>query len=89
MNDIEKVIEGLEYCSSGRGGSCISCPGGMECWCDEAIKLLKEKEPIVPKLGGKAGPFGTEWYQCGACSGQIDPYDKYCRHCGQVVEWDE
>ena len=46
MNDIEKVIEGLEYCSRRRGGSCISC-SGRECWCDEAIKRLKEQPDIV------------------------------------------
>ena len=48
MNDIENVIEGLEYCKD-REGSCINCPG-RECWCDEAIKLLKEQEERIRKF---------------------------------------
>lgn len=53
-----------------------------------ANNLLKAQEPVVPKLGGDAGPFGTHWYQCGVCSGQINPGDKYCRSCGRQVKWD-
>ena len=56
--------------------------------CEEAIKIVKAQEPTKPKLGGDAGPFGTQWYQCGACSGQIDPGDKYCRTCGRAVKWE-
>jgi hypothetical protein len=31
----------------------------------------------------------TWWYVCGECHGAIDYHDKYCRHCGCVVCWDE
>jgi len=85
MNDIEKVIEGLEYCSRGRGGSCISCPGGLKCWCDEAIKLIKKQEAVKPEWNsGRAF--------CGKC-GQPFPKHRrelrrFCSYCGQEVRWE-
>jgi len=27
-------------------------------------------------------------YQCSSCNGDIDFGDKYCRHCGEVLEYD-
>lgn len=99
MNGIkrEKVIKGLEWCMCEKH-DCYrekGCPyenesddvGCKYALHRDALALLKAQEPTKPKLGGNAGPFGTQWYQCGACSGQIDPGDKYCRTCGREVEW--
>ena len=31
----------------------------------------------------------TMAYQCGACREPIDRGDKYCKHCGEAVDWSE
>lgn len=42
--DRDKIIKGLEYCQMREDGNCIGCPSDMECWCDEAIELLKNRK---------------------------------------------
>ena len=97
MTDREKVIKGLECCvRTIYDWECAdNCPYETQCWdgtmyldlMRDALALLKAQQPIEPKLGGNAGVFGTWWYQCGACSGQINPGDKYCNNCGRSVKW--
>ena len=89
MADIEKVLEGLEYCQRREDGSCIGCPGDMECWCDEAIKLLEKQKPIEPEffMDGLVERFRCK---CGAHlfhTGQSKW--NYCPICGQAVKWDD
>ena len=82
MEDIEKVIKGLEYCQRREDGSCIGCPGDMECWCDEAIELLKKQKPMMPynidKVGGN----------CPICGLRMARGHNYCYQCGQAVKWE-
>ena len=38
------------------------------------------------------GDFKLEYedpFECPKCKGAIDADDKYCRHCGQLVVWDD
>lgn len=35
---------------------------------------------IVTKSSGKFNP--TVWAECSECEKPIDPWDKFCRHCG-------
>jgi hypothetical protein len=49
-------------------------------------KLLKCRKPQSAEIEGG----GNGWYYvCGECHGAINYHDKYCRHCGCVVCWDE
>ena len=35
------------------------------------------------------GSFETAVYLCGACRMSIDCGDKFCKHCGRKVKWDD
>ena len=49
-------------------------------WIDDALKLLKEQEPVKPTWSlGK--PF------CGACGLRIRS-GKYCSECGKPILWE-
>lgn len=63
---------------------------GDRCIAD-AIALLKAQEPVKSEFGGlPSGTIGcTRWYICGQCKYEIDPGDKFCRHCGRAVKWDD
>ena len=87
MDDLQKIINGLEYCSHRDDGSCISCPGDTECWCEEAIKLLEEQQ----------GTGCWEWisedkYRCSECRNTtcVDecmnvPQYLFCPYCGRKM----
>jgi len=90
MSDREKVIKGLE-CAIGIRGlkNCDDCPydNDFNCLgCDivmwDAVKLLKEQEPVRPKR--KLG-----LYICGACETVVYPDDKFCHECGRELDWHE
>lgn len=86
---LEKVIKGLECCV-GFGG-CDKCPYGpdaracMEPMHKEAIALLKEQEPVIPKR------FGVSWF-CGNCKTKLvftrSNKAAYCWRCGKAVKWE-
>ena len=92
MADREKVIKGLEHCSSGDG--CKGCPYSKNesvhvCSFDcirDAIALLKEHEPIQIKILEDYGfiKFG----ECPKCKSFINNrvFPKSCG-CGQAVKW--
>lgn len=86
MPDREKVIKGLEICTS-RPCYCADCPYKKECCLDsqnvmkDALALLKEQEAVEPKKE-------CWWYICGNCRKQIDYRDNFCRHCGRTVKWE-
>ena len=102
MADIEKVIKGLEFCTSTTG--CEGCPYEDPCHDIEqrilgeaimrdALELLKEQHPIKPEI------FGNNCW-CGKCDDYImtakqtrTPMNrskiKFCCHCGQAIDWQE
>lgn len=105
MPDREKVIKGLECCvfpvSKGfpyqshiADGGCevIECPYRDDCdqLLLDALELLKEQEPIAPKL---IKMYPHDIYECGNCGhrsvGSKDYKAKYCPECGQAVKWNE
>ena len=60
--------------------------------CAEAtLELLKEQEAVKPETenDGTPGDFACWWYVCGNCGRDIDPGDRYCRHCGRAVNWND
>mgnify|MGYP006908888999 CR=1 FL=1 len=55
---------------------------------DDAIALLKEQEPVEPRIQTSCSGNGAWWYICGMCNTVIYPKDKYCHECGQAVKWE-
>lgn len=43
------------------------------------------EEPVEPEMEGGGSSW---WMVCGACHGEIDPSDRYCRHCGRGIKQD-
>ena len=102
MIDREKVIKGLEICLEDE--YCNGCPYEENCFDPDtdnpwgsylkrdALALLKEQEAVKPYVTGRGESFETAetwWYACGNCHEALDPDDKYCRHCGRQVKWDD
>ena len=100
MPDRKMVISALENCT--RTPKCQDCPWeecDMDCKYFElpeglaiaALALLKEQEPVEPKVltTGNGLAIATNWFSCGSCKNSIDPTDNFCRHCGKAVKWDE
>jgi hypothetical protein len=102
MPDREKVIKGLECCSSAE-----EC--GKQCpyWDDEgacrthleadALALLKAQEPVEPQEK-REGDYKNLY--CGACGRGIVGYvgnltgkhykeSDYCYECGREVKWND
>ena len=64
-------------------------------WADDALKLLKEQEPIL--LENQHKPYGistnanSPWIsRCPRCGKKIEgKQTRFCKYCGQAVKWDE
>ena len=53
---------------------------------DMAIDCLKaEAKPVKPRAEKALLDYHSWHYVCGACDGQIDIQDKFCRHCGKPI----
>ena len=91
MPDIEKVIKGLEICTT-RPCYCTDCPYKKECCLDsqdvmeDALSLLKEQEAVEPIITDHI-VFGTS-RKCSKCNQYLFPAGKYCPHCGKEVKWE-
>ena len=90
MIDREKVINGLEHC--GHPTECDGCPYDSplgRCFTklkEDALKLLKEQEPIPIQKR----EMEHMWYWCcGSCGVAITEGDKFCRMCGRMVKWND
>lgn len=95
MINREKVIKGLKICIE--TPSWVSCP--KECPYREdtcfgptrvmydALKLLKEQEPIAPVYDQL---LTQEIPRCGKCGYRlVKGKDKYCCMCGKEVKWND
>ena len=99
MPDRENVIKGLADISEyARAKADIAGIGkGKEVFdsyyraVEDAIALLKEQEAVKPKKenDGNPEPCTSWWYVCGDCGRYIDPHDRFCRHCGREVDWND
>jgi hypothetical protein len=61
---------------------------------DEAAVLMKwigdlSAERIIKPVSAEyeGDRKSTWWYVCGECHGTIDTNDRYCRHCGNEIDW--
>lgn len=54
-------------------------------WCEDAIALLKAREPLkpVPDTSYGARPW---WFVCGNCKLSVNEDQKYCPNCGRAVK---
>ena len=58
----------------------------------DALALLREQEPVKPKLTDFEDSFTGEkfkMYQCGNCGSYLFSDALYCLRCGRKVKWDE
>ena len=82
MTDREKVIKGLEVCTS-KPCYCTNCPYKANCCLDsqevmeDALSLLKEQEAIIDKLRNR---------HCPSCGTILK--GRYCHECGQAIKLD-
>ena len=102
MNEREKVIKELEslrdICNA---KSNMAIGKGKIAWAgyantaDDAIALLKEKEPEPPALMQDAEGI---WATCPTCGNKLRAifamemntyFPKFCSECGQEVKWNE
>lgn len=95
MPDLEKVIKGLACrleCGCMNEDHCNpECPYlgdpracyGLD---EDALALMKEQEPVIPKR------FGVSWF-CGNCKTKLvftrSNKAAYCWRCGKAVKWSE
>ena len=85
MNDMERVIKTLDaqisVAKEIRSDFVQLTVGEAK----TALELLKEQEPVhVQKR-----EFAYMWFWCcGSCGVAITEGDKFCRMCGQAVEWE-
>ena len=54
----------------------------------ECRKAKEELEKQIPVKAELEGGGSTWWVVCGDCHGAIDESDRFCRHCGRLIEWD-
>ena len=99
MIDREKVIKGLEICTS-KPCYCTDCPYKSNCYLDsqevmeDALSLLKEQEPVSPiakKEMDECTSCLETIYCCGNCGAYLPLYKEYnifCVKCGRKVKWD-
>ena len=93
MTEREKVIKGLEICTT-RPCYCTDCPYKANCCLDsqevmeDALALLKEQnEPMKPTLN-ENHRYVSDAFKCGKCGHTIRFHAKYCEECGQAVQWE-
>lgn len=92
MSDKEKVLKGLEVCTS-KPPTCTGCPYFDECKIDaqklkeDALSMLKEQEPVEPEV--EVLNEIDRLYRCQKCHKHFFyEKQKYCDQCGQAVKWE-
>ena len=88
MDDREKVIKGLYYCSN---DCSLICPYYDADGCNallarDALALLKEQEAVKPI----PPTDDSDLWKCGNCNHQLFrcTHQRYCEMCGRKVKWD-
>lgn len=95
MIDKEKVLKGLECCSTPGKPCRKNCPYSEECFetdgegithlCSDALELLKD-EPLPVLNVGKCGIYFGDCPHCGKRVTKKNT--SYCPYCGRKVKWD-
>lgn len=92
MIDREKTIDNLEQQIRWiRDIECHKFAGWLHAVMamEDAIRLLKEQEPVEPEMEGGGSEGSSWWFVCSECHTNIGPYDHYCRECGRKIKWAE
>lgn len=98
MADIEKAINDLEEIKGklipaiarmyGSGFSSVFACENMEEKINNAVELLKKKQPVKPIQFEKKSKVTRDKYECGACgSSEIYKEWDYCPYCGSPIDW--
>ena len=48
-----------------------------------AVEAMEKQIPKEPKM-----PLDAYW-TCQICGGVVEPSHKYCKRCGQAIDWEE
>ena len=75
----KKVIEVYFRDDNGQG-VCVAL-------CDSCRDVLVNR--LTKSVKPKIAVFSIHWYECGNCGTSVNPGDKFCRHCGKKVKWDD
>ena len=96
MPDREKVIKGLEVCTSIEDGE--SCPKECPYYQDvcygydqlmrDALALLKEQEAVEPILIREGRNKNYNDYVCPHCDNEVCYEQNYCSECGARFLWE-
>lgn len=68
-----------------------ACSDAVKDAAKDAIDLILDLTgEVKPKLYTSEGKtIWSSWYICTACENPVDPLDKYCRHCGSPLNWED
>lgn len=89
MIEIEEAIKYLRHfhclCNEHCNKKCIR--GNSQCAYQMAISALEKQIPIKPTAYNS-----VPHHRCPNCKSAVriyctDPYDKFCHHCGQALDW--
>ena len=97
---MEKVIKGLEHCTSfddgrdkfGGVGKCGGCPYyGYDCtdrMKKDALALLNEQDAVEPTLIREGRNKYYNNYVCPRCDNDVVYEQNYCSECGVKFMWE-
>lgn len=99
MIDKEKIVNAFVLCRVNEECS-ANCPywdnyasvkGCTKKLATDVYSILKEQEAVEPTVSSFEEHDGhvSWWYQCGKCKMPIDFGDRFCRHCGGTVKWND
>ena len=104
MVDRAEVISQLERCTlqtdlpiRTHRDACAICHYKRDDRCNftslmaDALALLKEQEPVVPKKWVPKGQAMARvmGYYCPVCNTNVTHGDRFCHWCGRGLKWDE
>lgn len=67
----------------------FGCVHGQDKMIDDAIALLKERDPVEPILKREGRNKFYNDYECPVCGNDICYEQNYCSECGRGMKWDD
>ena len=54
----------------------------------KVFSVLCQVQKLLTPIPGEIEGGGHTWFfVCGECHGAIDSGDRFCKHCGQEIDW--